>query len=315
MRIAVIGAGGIGLYLTKRLLDAGHDVFLRVRQSALADWESAQLRVERESAPPEAVAVARVFSDPADPALAGSIDLAIIATKAWQVREVAAELPGLLAPNGRVLTTQNGVDAPTVVADFLPADLVLGGAMVVIAERIGRATVRLIGAEATLRLGAPNGREANPADARVLAALAGAGIETSWTRHLGATLWQKLALVASYGGVGALSGATVGETREHPATRNLVERAMAEVFAIARADGAALGPRELAEIRDTYLHGFSPGTTASLQRDLAAGRPSELDDQSGAIVRHAERLGLDAPIHRTIAASQSLRERAARGQL
>ncbi|MEB4613581.1 ketopantoate reductase family protein, partial [Leucobacter sp. M11] len=98
------------------------------------------------------------------------------------------------------------------------------------------------------------------------------------------------------------------QTRAEPATRDLVNRAMREVFAVARADGAELGDAELTAIWDSYLHGFAPETTSSLQRDLAAGRPSELADQSGAVVRHAERLGLDAPVHRAIAASQAIRE-------
>ncbi|MFD6179082.1 MULTISPECIES: ketopantoate reductase family protein [unclassified Isoptericola] len=319
LRVLVHGAGGIGLYAAARLAGAGHDVTLKGRASTVAalvdgdhdgghDGGRGELRVLRDGAV-TAVAGVRVT----DRVPTGEpFDLVVVATKSWQVADAARELVPAVGPGTRVLTTQNGVDAPDRLAAHLPAEAVLAGTVVVIAQRVGPGEVEVVGGEATLTVGAPGRGTPDDADRRVLAALEGARVGARWTDDVASALWKKLALVASYGGVGALAGATVGETRSTPETRDLVERAMREVLAVGNAEGAHLGDADLSDILRTYESGFAPGTTTSLQRDLAAGVPSELADQSGAVVAHAIAAGVDAPVHHAIYASQLPRENAAR---
>lgn len=307
LRVLVHGAGGIGLYAAARLAGAGHDVTLKGRAATVDALRDGELRVLRDGVATSVPGVRAVDVVPDRP-----VDLVVVATKSWQVADAARELAPAVGPGTRVLTTQNGVDAPARLAAHLPAEAVLAGTVVVIAQRIAPAEVEVVGSEATMTLGSPARAEADGADRRVLAALEGAGIAARWTSDVVGALWKKLALVASYGGVGALAGATVGETRTTPETRDLVERAMREALAVGVAEGARLGDADLADILRTYESGFAPATTTSLQRDLAAGVPSELADQSGAVVAHADAAGVDVPVHRTIYASQLPREHAAR---
>ncbi|MEV8165599.1 ketopantoate reductase C-terminal domain-containing protein [Rothia kristinae] len=100
-------------------------------------------------------------------------------------------------------------------------------------------------------------------------------------------LWKKLALIASYGGVGAVTGLTVGQTRADEGTRSLVWEAIEEVRTVARAHGVEFTEEDAAEVFAVYADGFAAGTTSSMQRDLAAGRPSELEDQTGTVVARA----------------------------
>ncbi|MFE5339379.1 ketopantoate reductase family protein [Isoptericola sp. NPDC056578] len=308
LRVFVHGAGGIGLYAAARLAQAGHEVTLKGRAATVEALRDGELRVLRDGAATAAPGVRAVDRVPHE----APFDLVVVATKSWQVADAARELAPAVGPGTRVLTTQNGVDAPARLAAHLPAEAVLAGTVVVIARRVEPAVVEVVGSEATVTVGSTARAEADVADLRVLAALEGAGIGARWTGDVTSALWKKLALIASYGGVGALAGATVGETRATPETRALVEAAMREVLAVGNAEGARLDEADLADLLRTYESGFAPGTTASMQRDLAEGRPSELADQSGAVVAHAEAAGVDVPVHRTIYASQLPRERAAR---
>ncbi|MVU75807.1 hypothetical protein GPX89_00935 [Nocardia sp. ET3-3] len=92
-------------------------------------------------------------------------------------------------------------------------------------------------------------------------------------------------------------------TRAEPATAELVRTAMREVAAVARARDIALGEADVERMMAVY-RGFSADTTSSMQRDLAAGRPSELEYQNGAVVRFGRAAGVPTPVHETIYASQ-----------
>ncbi|WP_030107075.1 ketopantoate reductase family protein [Actinoalloteichus caeruleus] len=307
MGVLVYGAGGVGLYLAARLASAGEPVTVKGRPATVRAAAGGGVEIRNENNT-EVVSNVEFVDD-----LAGRrFDFAIVATKSWQVEEAAAEIAPALEPGGRVLTTQNGVDAPARAAAHVPSDAVYGGTVVVIVRRVAPLAVRLVGSEARVVLGSLRHSEPDAAGLRLVEVLRRAGADARWTEDVRTALWRKLALIASYGGVGALADAPVGRTRSVRPTRDLVERAMREVIAVGNRSGARLGEDDLAEILDVYEHGFAPETTASLQRDLRAGRPSELADQSGAVVRHATALGIPVPVHELIWATQLPRELAAR---
>lgn len=310
MRILIYGGGAIGLYLSVRLAQADHDVTLKARGETLSQAGAGGPLVLQSGGRSEEVSSVSVIgelSQASDP-----YDLVILATKAWQVEQAAAETAPVLSSSGRVLTTQNGVDAPAQAGRHIPQEQVLAGTAVVIAERTAPLTVRLTGAEAALILGSPLRSEPDDDARRIISALLKAGILARWEEDILTALWKKLALVASYGGVGALAGVPVGLTRAVPQTKALVRNAMLEVFNVGNARGANLQEQDLEDIMETFTQKFSEATTASMQRDLLEGRPSELRDQVGAVVAHARELGVDVPIYETIYASQLPRELQAR---
>lgn len=313
MRVLVYGAGGLGLYIAGRLAQAGHAVTLKGRAATVLALRGEPLQMWRDGAYVEV----RDISVVDDIREIRRPDLVVLATRAGQVRAAAQELATPHTEGSCVLTLQNGVDAPTELAEAIGVERVLAGAIVVTAKRLSHSAVEVVGEEATIALGAlPPGPAQgiavpHPQAQRVIEALRGSGIDASWSGNVVGALWKQLALLASYGGVGAVAGATVGETRGVLETRALVESAMREVFAVANAMGAELGKDDLGDILRTYERGFSPDTTASMQRDLASGRPSELAYQNGAVVAHATRLGIEVPIHRVIYASQLVREQTA----
>lgn len=310
MRTLVYGAGAMGLYFAARLAQAGHQVTIKGRSTTVDALAGQPVRLVRGS---EVTEVRGIYV--VDTLQAAQFDLIVVTTKAWQLSGAAADIATVTSPTTRVVSTQNGVDAMVKLGEHLPVESVLAGTAVVIVERHDACLVELLSAEASVTLGSLIRFKPDAADRAVLDALSGAGITTAWTSNIQHALWKKLALIASYGGVGALSGASVGQTRAIPETRALVEDAMREVFAVGNAQGADLNQDDLADILETYEHRFAASTTASMQRDLAAGIPSELADQIGAVIAHAATAGVNVPIHRTIYASQLPREREARGLL
>ncbi|WP_245713777.1 ketopantoate reductase family protein [Nocardia vaccinii] len=299
MRITVFGAGGIGLYFAGMLARAGHQVTVVGREETVEAAAAGPLLVSRageESSIPD-VQVVTELRPGGDPA-----DLVIVAVKAWQVRDVAEALEPVVGPETTILPLQNGVEAASDLAAVLGAERVLGCTCVVIAERVGPWSVRCLGAHAAVEIGALTPDSAERVES-VEEALTPAGITVTRTNDIEATLWRKLMLISSYGGVGALARRPVGIVSTEPETVALVRAAMVEVLEVARARGIALDEHDVDQMMKIYA-GFGPETTASMQRDLAAGRPSELHYQSGAVVRFGRAAGVATPIHQTIYASQ-----------
>ena len=141
-----------------------------------------------------------------------------------------------------------------------------------------------------------------------------AGIETEVSDNIRCALWQKLLLVGSWAGLGALSQSSLGVVCDQPELRSLVDQAMDEGIAVGGALGYPL-PDNLKQQMWDFYHGVPHDTTASMMRDILAGRPSELDAWNGAIVRFGNQVGVPTPVHRFTYHALLPMERRARGQL
>ena len=121
--------------------------------------------------------------------------------------------------------------------------------------------------------------------------------------------------------VGPEASITVGSIANRPPSdANRITRPLAAagistdwtVFSVAIAEGASLSESDLADDMDIFLHRFSPQTTSSMHRDLVAGRPSELEDQVGAVVHRAKSSRVATPVLDFIYASMAPCEASAR---
>jgi 2-dehydropantoate 2-reductase len=341
MRIAVVGAGSVGRLLAGLLARRGRDeVVLVARGEPLRAARGAGLTVEA----PGGTFTVRPTLAVEEPAEAGPCDAVLVAVKAWQLAGLAPRLAPLLVTGGVAVPLQNGVEAADRLAAGLPAAQVAGGVIWVYAWAEGPDRVRQLGAPPRLVMGvrtsppaeaqhgppaeaqhgppaeAQHGPTAEPSSgppvgARLAAlaeALAGAGMKAEVTADVAAATWEKALLIGSLGLMGAVTRAPAGPIRTTPETRALLAGLMAEVAAVARARGVAL-PAGLVERTLAFVDSVPADATASMQRDLAAGRPSELDDQPGAIVRAARAAGVPAPLHEALLAALLPQERAARG--
>lgn len=312
MRIAIVGAGGVGGLLGGLLARAGVEVLVVARGAALEAIRRDGLLVES----PLGGFTVRVAAASDDPAALGAADAVLVAVKAWQVAEVASSLAPLLAGGGVAVPLQNGVEAADRLEAALGPDRVAGGLVHVLAwiERPG--AVKHVGFAPRVTLGERGARAGKPSPrlSALSAALVRAGADAPVVEDVEKALWEKFLLIEPWGMVGAASRAPVAVMRAVPETRALLAAAMEELAATARARGVALAPdaaaRTLALVDSLPAEG-----TASMQRDLGAGRPSELDDQTGAVIRLARAAGVAVPVHEALYAALVPRERGARGMI
>ncbi len=294
MRVTVIGAGALGTYFAARLAACGTEVSVVARGARLAAIRTDGLRLTTAE-------VTTVLPVPAtaDPRELPVPDLAVIAVKTQALAEAIVLLAPLASPRLAVLTLQNGVEAPDLVAEALRGVQVLAGRVHGFFERKGD-TVRHLGVAPALAFGALT-PWAEPAAARLAETLAAAGIAFTRPADMAAALWEKLVLASSLGGLGAALEMPVGAIRDNPAHAATLTAAMEEVAAVARARGVAL-PADCVARTLAFVGGFPAEATTSLHRDLAARRPSEFDHLTGAVPRLAAAVRVPVPVHTRIIA-------------
>lgn len=309
MRIAVFGAGGAGGYFGARLARAGEEVVWIARGQQLEALRTRGLRVESIDGdftlgPVEA-------SD--DPSQFRPVDAVLLGVKAWQVTDAARAMRPLIAEGTCVVPLQNGVEASDELRAVLGDRPVLGGVAKVFSFLVGPGHLRRPGGPATVVLGELDNRPSERVR-RLAECLRGAGLGAEIPADIEVALWEKFLFVASGGGLGAVTRAPIGIVRSVPETRALLEAAMEEIRAVARARGVGL-PDDVVPRTMAFVDTLPAAGTASLQRDLAAGRPSELEWWSGAVARLGAEAGVATPIHAFVYWSMLPTELRARGRL
>jgi 2-dehydropantoate 2-reductase len=307
LRFGVVGAGGVGGYFGARLAAAGHDVAFVARGAHLRAIRRDGLRVESIKGDVH-VQPARATDRPED---IGPVDAVLCAVKAWQLPEALVAMPPLLGKDSVVLPLQNGVEAVDEAREAVGRMRVLGGAAWIRAEIAAPGLIRHSGIEPRIVLGEPDG--GHSARSRDLAAvLAAAGVSAEATDDIAAVLWSKLVFISATSAVGAAVRLPIDAFRSQAETRALLVEAMRETIAVAKARGVALAP-DLLDRTLAFVDSLPEGTTSSMQRDMMAGRPSELQAQCGAVVRLGREARVPTPVNDLLYAVLVPQERAARG--
>ncbi len=307
LKIAVYGVGGVGGYFGAMLARAGNPVSLIARGEHLKAVREHGLRIQT---PKEEFAIkpAAASDNPAD---IGAVDVVIVGVKAWQVPEVAKALRPLLRPNTRVVPLQNGVEAVDQLAQVLGHEHVLGGLCRIIASIAAPGVIKIGGMEPVVVLGELDGSEMVSHARALVEAFRAAGVNIQTSRDIQAALWEKWLFIAAVSGVGAVSRANIGEMRRLPPTRALLQQVMEEVAALARKRGVRLADDIVARTM-AFIDSMPAEGTASMQRDLANGRPSELEAIIGGVVRFGKDAGVPVPATQFIYASLLPQETRAR---
>ncbi len=305
MRIAVIGAGGVGGLFGALLSRAGQEVGFVARGEHLDAIRRDGLRVE---SPLGNFTVRAPASD--DPGTLGKADAVLVAVKTWQVKEVAPRLRPLLGPATVVAPMENGVEAADELAAALGPGPVVGGLCHVLTWIEKPGSVRHSGFTPRVTMGEMAGGESERLE-RLAATLSAAGMEATVTPDIRTALWEKFLVIDPLGSVGAAARASAGELLAVPETRALLVAAIREVEALARACGAKLAPGAV-ERTLGWVKGLPPHATASMQRDVVGGHPSELHEQTGAVVRLGRAAGVPVPVHEALYAMLLPQERRAR---
>jgi len=305
MRIAIFGTGGVGGYFGGRLAQAGEDVTFIARGEHLRAIQTKGLRVD--SLNGDFVIYPAKATDSV--AKVGAVDLVIVGVKAWQVPEAARAMKALIGPTTMVLPMQNGVDAVPQLTAELGHGVVVGGLCKIVSFVVEPGHIRHAGFSPSIVIGELDNRRTD----RILSieqTLNRAGLETTVAANIDAALWTKFLFIASFSGVGAMANAPAGVLRTNPQLRAQMLQAMEEISALACARGVQLPP-DVIEKALAGVDALPEDATSSMQRDIAAGKPSELESQNGAVVRMAHETGVAVPTHELIYAKlKSLEEKA-----
>ncbi|NKC15781.1 MAG: 2-dehydropantoate 2-reductase [Gammaproteobacteria bacterium] len=291
MRIAIYGAGGLGAYYGSRLHQAGHDVVFIARGAHFAAIKAKGLRLI--SPLGDAHLTQPVATD--DPATAGQVDAVLVAVKTWQIPEVARAMRPMLHAGTVVVPFLNGVDAPAALDAILGAGHAAGGLSKIFALIEEPGVIRHFNDAAYVAIGELDNRESERIT-QLRDAFLDAQVDVQIPADINLALWDKLITVTSWAGLGALCRSPIGELRTDPDIRALISRSMDEAIAVANAIGIAMtdGFKE----RLWAFYDALPGAaTASLMRDIMAGKPSELDAWNGAVHRFGQQTAVPTPVH------------------
>jgi 2-dehydropantoate 2-reductase len=273
--VAVLGPGAVGGVLAVGLVRAGVRVVCIARPATAEVIRSEGLTLRH--GPEVETARTEVVTELREP-----VELLLVTVKAPALDEA---LERVQAPPGMVIPQLNGIEHMETLRSRLPQSRVAAGSIGWIEAWLEAPGVIV---QNTPRVVMKLATDADPATAELLRR---SGVDVRVNGSEAAVLWEKLARQAPVAAATAATQRSIGELRGDPEWRARLEEAIQETCAVAAADGVPLEPDAQWEI----IESMPPALTSSTARDIAAGRPSELDAITGAAVRAAHRVGVEAP--------------------
>jgi 2-dehydropantoate 2-reductase len=296
MRIAIVGAGGVGGYFGGRLAAAGADVHFLARGAHLEAMRASGLRIE---SPKGHVHIPHVHATD-DPSAIGPVDAVFFAVKLYDTDSAIAALPPLLGRDTIVIPFQNGVESVGLLSRAIgPAHT--GGGTAYITAVIAEPGVIRHTVMDSIFFGETDGR-LSPRLERVRDACAPAGFRATLSTDIIVDIWTKFVRLSVFSGMTAVTRGAIGPIVADPDLFAMLKDALSEAYAVARAKGIAL-PASIVD-DDDVARGYAamaPDAKSSMLHDLERGRRLELPWLSGAVVRLGEEVGVPTPTHRFIA--------------
>ena len=291
MRIAVMGAGGVGGFYGGRLAQAGHDTTFITRGEHLRAIRAGGLSLKG-PAGDAVVAGARATDNPAEVA---PVDVVLFCVKLYDTEDAARAIAPLLSKGGVCITLQNGVDGPQRIGAVVGADRVMGGLAFVSALIESPGVIRYNSNSPSIRFGEAGGAMSERAT-RFRDACKAAGFGAEVVPDIRAALWHKFVGLAVNASLTSLVRKPAGVCYHDPDLLALARSGFEEGAAVAKAMGIGL-PDDIVEWQVKNHQNFPPDMYASMYQDVVRGRRLELDSLSGLIVRKGRELGLPTPFH------------------
>lgn len=295
MKIAMMGAGGVGGFYGGHLAHAGCEVAFIARGAQLAALREHGLTLESDAHPtlhvPQVVATD-------DPASVGAVDLVVVAVKMRDLDSAARAIRPLVGAGTAVLSLQNGVAKDDILRRHFGAQAVMGGAAYIGTHLVRPGVIRQTGPIQRIVFGEYDGSRSARAVA-LEAAFKRTRIEPVLSTDIRRALWEKFVFLVGLSGTTASMRTTLGPVRANPQTRAFMLDLMRETVAVGRALGVEL-PADFAEQRMAFADTLAPGMNSSLHHDLAHGRPLEVEWLAGGVVALGREAGVPTPCNRAV---------------
>ncbi len=297
MRIAVMGAGGVGGFFGAKLALAGHDVAFVARGRHLGALRERGLEIR--SATGDVRIMHPMVTD--DPAAVPPSDVVFFAVKLWDTESAAEAIAPLVAQGGVVVPFQNGVESIERIGAVVGAERVMGGVAYIAATIAEPGIIAHTGTMARLRFGPVAAAQERSAQA-LFDACKASGIDVELSSDIRRALWEKFVFLTAFSGLTSVARQPIGFVRSDPDLRAVFESAMREAWTVGRARGIALDDDFVAKQLE-FADKLPPEMRSSMQNDLNAGNRLEAPWLSGAVARMAKERDIAAPVSRTLYAA------------
>jgi 2-dehydropantoate 2-reductase len=226
----------------------------------------------------------------------GPVDLVIVATKTYHTDEAAQAIKPLIGTDTVVISLQNGIDAAERIGSIVGMEHIIGAATWLSAAIEAPGRIGQYSQFRRIALGELDGRITPRAQA-VASILATTPAVIELVPNIKQVLWTKFVFIAAISALGGLTRVAIGEYRQVPEAREVLAEAMAEVVAVAKANGVNLDAEIIAKTL-SFIDASAPDIRPSMQRDLEAGRTSEVGSLIGVVVRMGNQHGVPTPVMR-----------------
>ena len=299
MRIAVMGAGGIGGFFGGCLARAGEDVTFIARGAHLEAIRAGGLRVESASAGEFTIRPAKATDRPSE---VGPVDLILFCVKSWDLDSAAQEIRPLIGSGTALIPLLNGVDAASRISSSVGDGHVLGGLAHIESTIAEPGFVRHLSPTLhRLTFGELDGSSSDRVG-KIAEVLRRGGFYVVATPSIRRALWEKFIFICGFAGISALTRLPVSLIRGTPETRRLVELAMREAAAVGLAHGVPL-ESDVVTAQLARLDLLPPASKASMARDLERGRRLEIEALNGAVARLGRERGVPTPVNEFVHAA------------
>ena len=289
MKIAVMGAGGIGGCYGGLLAQAGNDVTLIARGAHLAAIKEKGLQLIQ----PEAdFTVAVAATD--DPSQVGPVDLVIFSVKAHQNSKAVPLIEPLIGEDTTILTIQNGVESADELGQDYGAERVLPGSAYLLSNIISPGVIKQLSLVPRVAFGESNGDRSQRAVA-IRNSFCEANIEADLSDDISKALWSKMLYNSPANGMASAARLSPRDLIEYPHGAAMFRSAIQEVANVGTASGIPLGQDDVQGAMD-LITARPMGARGSMQADLEAGRPLELEAIVGSVRRIGRKVNVPTPV-------------------
>jgi 2-dehydropantoate 2-reductase len=304
-RVAVMGAGAVGSYFGAMLARAGVDVTLIGRAAHVEAIRREGLVIDSTSFR-ERIRL-NAFTDPVAVANA---DFVLFSAKTIDDEIASRAIAPHLKSGAVMVSLQNGVDNVERIRaasgiDAIPAVVYIAVALIEPGQIKHTARGELVIGE----LRSPSGARPQRSERceRVVELFTGAKVPCSISENIEGELWSKFVVNCSGNGVAAIGQVTYGEAVREPHTREVMAQLMAETVAVARASGVQLPQTDIVGDGLKFFESMM-SATSSTARDIARGKPTEIESLNGFVVQRGKELGVPTPVNLTVHALVKLLE-------
>ena len=291
MRIAVVGAGGVGGGFGAALAKAGADVTFIARGAHLAARKSAGLKVTGPRGDTHLVPT-KATDNPAD---IGKVDIVLFCVKLWDIESAGERIKPLIGPDTGVLPLQNGIDAHERLIPILGERAVMCGVAQISASITEPGVITQVGIFMRMVFGELDGRRSKRAEELLALCLKG-GFDATLSEQILADLLMKFILLASNAGMMSLARQPIGALRDDPDMLPIFTAAYQEIIDVGRAKGIAL-PADALDRVLAQTNNFPPNMKASMALDLDRGNRLEVPWLSGKVTALGKQYGIPTPTH------------------